>query len=191
MIYMVNVKTKEHRRLSDDLVSHPDWVACKADPDGWIPHDGGECPLPGHVKCKVREDDWYSVSEISAEGWYWEPVTHYCPILDDKEEDMSWNGEGLPPVGVECEKLDMCGGRKKVVIVGHDVALGRAIYRDMDYSDLEYDSGLSKSFRPIRSAEDKAVAAMRDTSKLMRTQAARVYRDIRDGKIPGIRLDAE
>ena len=100
--------------------------------------------------------------------------------------DKQWNGEGRPPVGVKCEVRHI-GVWHETTIVGHDDGL--PVFKTDWCERYAYACGADFDFRPIRSAEDKAVAAMRDTSKLMRTQAARVYRDIRDGKIPGVKLD--
>lgn len=80
-------------------------------------------------------------------------------------EQPAWSGDGLPPVGAVVEvaiNSGMFDYAKEVVIVGHDKVLGRAVYRDMDWSDLEYDSALADDFRPIRTDEEKAVGEMYD-----------------------------
>ena len=57
MKYLVNNKTKEHVKkglaplwLDED----PDWRTVEADSEGWIPWDGGECPLPDGARCEVK-----------------------------------------------------------------------------------------------------------------------------------------
>ena len=196
MIYMVNVKTKEHCRLSDDLVSHPDWMARKADPDGWIPHDGGECPLPdGHrYEVKNRDGEW---GEGVIGKWVhgsWKDsfdIIAYRPILDDKEEDMSWNGEGLPPVGVECEAKDDYSQWQRCRIAGVEGSQLWIDFHDDGYATRHIDD---IEIRPIRSAEDKAVEALVKEFVIpggAGDLAERAYHAIRDGKIPGILLDAE
>lgn len=78
-------------------------------------------------------------------------------------EQPAWDGDGLPPVGAVVEvaiNSGMFDYSKQVVIVGHDNVLGRAVYRDMDWFDLEYDSALADDFRPIRTDEEKAVSEM-------------------------------
>lgn len=60
MKYLVNTRTKEHRIYDEsqhgDLPNHKYRVA-QADSEGWIKHDGGECPLPdeGWVHVKHRD----------------------------------------------------------------------------------------------------------------------------------------
>lgn len=205
MLYAINER-KEHRVHAPGEPYSLDECIVQADADDWIPWEGGECPLPDGSLHEVQWKDGVASRDDEPETWNWrcesDPIIAYRPILDDKEQDMSeqeWNGEGLPPVGVECEHIDMLGGRYRVLIVGRDIAIGRAIFRSMDFSDLEYESGLAGDFRPIRTAaqkaEDEAVGAMwaaweRGDRKGGRPQTMReIYTAIREGCIPGVKLE--
>ena len=60
MIYAINRQTKEHRVVtSNGLVCEKEWYTAhgwllrQADADGWIPWEGGECPLPDDARIKV------------------------------------------------------------------------------------------------------------------------------------------
>jgi len=97
MMYIVNNRTKEHRRAdipegmagwvmdgSDDV-----WNAVQADDDGWIPWQSGECPLPPMSKCYVRDEyapeedgNQYLAEDVVWGGRLGTTITGYCPILD-------------------------------------------------------------------------------------------------------------
>lgn len=76
--------------------------------------------------------------------------------------NQEWDGQGVPPAGTIVEVLwDMqYHGSRKVVVVGYDEALHRVVYRDLDWSDLDYDSALLDCIRPARSAEEVAIGEM-------------------------------
>lgn len=81
----------------------------------------------------------------------------------------TWNGEGLPPVGLECETLwsSTTGEYVSVLVVGHDG--DRAVVR-FTSSDRkgEYDSDRQHNeygrpiFRPLRTVEERAEEALRE-----------------------------
>lgn len=110
-----------------------------------------------------------------------------------------WNGEGLPPVGCECELFDSESGWETVVIkfIGNKTAV-------VDTEDgEEYSFELSTcDFRPIRSEADKkrdeCIVKLTDAicgeipDTGMATAAIfaeRVYDAIAGGKIPGVKLE--
>ncbi|ELQ6160116.1 hypothetical protein R2281_003883 [Cronobacter dublinensis] len=66
-----------------------------------------------------------------------------------------WDGEGLPPVGCECEAIYGRDAWFKVKIIAHDS--GRVIGRwlEGDRNDDLLDYSHQESFRPIRSEADK------------------------------------
>lgn len=78
------------------------------------------------------------------------------------EKPAEWDGVGVPPAGTLIELLsDMQHhSSRKVVVVGFDSTLKRVVFRDLDWSDLEYDSALLDRVRPIRSEREKAVEEM-------------------------------
>lgn len=208
MIYLVNQSTKEHKVAglpegingwtfdgSDDV-----WRVVQADSDGWIKWDGSdECPLPERAKCHVGDESgWRSTHALSAGGWSWAEVDKYKPTLNDKEQDMTttavddqhavdtgeWDGEGLPPAGCEVEAFaddEWCRAEWFKQHNGqHAVFFIRS--RALGWAD---------DIRPIRTAaqraEDEAVEAMRQFFR--RGTFRDVYRAIREGRIPGVRLD--
>lgn len=117
----------------------------------------------------------------------------------------SWNGEGLPPVGCECEYLDNNGkwypvtvkyaSDQLVVISGVIKILG-----EEQETEIAKDIITDKpQFRPLRTEEDKKRDAVLDAIYGALTKAERahnradeaeaVYDAIAAGKIPGVKLD--
>lgn len=107
-----------------------------------------------------------------------------------------WNGEGLPPVGTECEYTLNNGSTWNVctinTIVGtQGVVMNRDVFEGVQYVSL-HDYPNTK-FRPIRSARDKAVEAMfhmlPEGHKIGIDTRQFIYDAIAAGKIPGVKLD--
>ncbi|MEH5098728.1 hypothetical protein PO486_12640 [Atlantibacter hermannii] len=110
-----------------------------------------------------------------------------------------WNGEGLPPVGFECEALFDSGSSEwyRAKIIGHDEGrvVGRWVEGPKAYEILEYSSPHG-AFRPILSeSERKRDEALKYLSHSLRAngsvsdeQLSRLYADIAAGKIPHIQL---
>ncbi|WP_105629755.1 hypothetical protein [Cronobacter malonaticus] len=106
-----------------------------------------------------------------------------------------WDGEGLPPVGCECE-ISVCGGWEPGRIVFSDENIGVAYVCESSLSPtLDCVSGFSalKHFRPIRSEADrrrdeiaKDINAAVDASG---TLGHVLYDAIAAGKIPHIRIE--
>lgn len=106
-----------------------------------------------------------------------------------------WNGEGLPPVGCECEaKFRHRNSAEwmyfRCVAVDCDVAFGWA---GKDAVALEWES---YQFRPIRSeAERKRDESLRviyeilDAGTSTKQDATDIYDAIAAGKIPGVKLE--
>jgi hypothetical protein len=88
MKYLVNRKTKEHKLTTNTMSwGDKDWTLVQADPEGWIKHDGTECPLPDGARCDIRFNSGALVNTKTAYGWVWKNATHYRPILDDKVQE--------------------------------------------------------------------------------------------------------
>jgi hypothetical protein len=96
MKYLINSKTKEHKvyRPDTNYFFDADCRIVQADSEGWIKHDGGECPLPDDVRCAVKIADGSTCSGYfhKARQWEWETsgdmshdITHYRPILEQAE----------------------------------------------------------------------------------------------------------
>lgn len=111
-----------------------------------------------------------------------------------------WDGEGLPPVGCECEALYDSGGGEwflaKILAHDNDAVIGRWLEGAGVYSLLDYSSPHG-SFRPIRSNADKKREeiilqmshSLRANGSVTGDQLCRLYSDIAAGYIPHIRID--
>lgn len=72
-----------------------------------------------------------------------------------------WNGEGLPPVGTECERSMNGNDWFKTTIVAHSVPSYREPQAAFCDNDGKFNGwGYESAFRPIRSERDKAVDEM-------------------------------
>lgn len=101
-----------------------------------------------------------------------------------------WNGDGLPPVGCECEMawIEAEFAPCKILFVGEEVVLVKREKRESCYTIP------TVKFRPIRSEADRkrdeAVGAMLNAQSY---GGQDIYCDIYDaiaaGKIPGIRIE--
>lgn len=102
---------------------------------------------------------------------------------------VEWNGEGLPPVGTECER-SWTGDKWltcRVLFIGDENIVLKLATREVSYLILDV------KFRPIRSARDKAVEAMfyaipKDLRVGIDCRQS-IYDAIAAGKIPGVKLD--
>jgi len=96
MKYLVDKKTKEHRPYFGGSI---EWAEdqgldiVRADSEGWIPHTGTECPLPGDCMVEIRfNDEKVSLQAHNADQWSWNrtnsfaDITHYRPILAEPEK---------------------------------------------------------------------------------------------------------
>src|SRR5690554_1510753 len=210
MIYAINKRTKEHRVCEDGVtLDGIGWRFVEADADGWIPWEGGECPLPDGADYEVRHKYGKVVSKREAEKYndQWarkgllSDIIAYRPILDAgapaEPEAPEWDGDGeCPPVGSKCMR-----GCDRVVILAHtnvgspyDPAV---VYQSLTEPD-EIDWDVCNVFSPIRTAaqraEEKAVEVMYPIIDEVHEDgpveiARTLYRAIRDGKVPGVKLD--
>jgi hypothetical protein len=110
MLYLINKHTKEHKVLTaDSMWSHSDWEVAQADQNGWIAHDGGECPLPNESRCDVKMKGFDSdYKNVQVKGSDWDlpvamrrAITHYRPILTVYTPPQSVVPEGYVLVPVE------------------------------------------------------------------------------------------
>ncbi|ELY4803990.1 hypothetical protein SM093_000950 [Cronobacter malonaticus] len=101
-----------------------------------------------------------------------------------------WDGEGLPPVGCECER-SWTGDKWlkcKILFISNETAVVKMVTGEAAYhlSDI--------TFRPIRSEADKrrdeAIAALKKLKpQLVGELAGSLYDEIAAGKIPHIRIE--
>lgn len=153
-------------------------------------HDGDWC---GNEFYTIRASD-YDTAIITSE--------QYEAALEASGGWIEWNGEGLPPVGVECEyslnsgaswfkcKIDYILGTQGLVMLADVFEGGQWV------SFHEYDGKLK--FRPLHTEAEKAreaaETAMRTclagTGAGITPMAAKgIYNAIAAGKIPGVKLE--
>ncbi|EIH4118698.1 hypothetical protein CHO22_003605 [Escherichia coli] len=156
---------------------------------------------------------------IVGSGWHDNKSLSSFKVNDDKSiidfdqyesalaasQKQTWNGEGLPPVGCECEYLDNNGkwypvtikyaSNQLVVISGITKILGVE-----QGTEIAKDIIIDKpQFRPLRTESERrheavlesicAVLEMADQDYKRRDEAKLIYEAIAAGKIPGVKLD--
>ena len=223
----------DHRKIgaSDKGVTKSQYDSALAASDGWIEWHGGECPVDSDaiVEVRYRKTNPYQYNNDRAGDFYWAHTGSCGDIIayrvhdqsinsranDDRlEQDLNdcigqdvaaeWDGEGLPPVGVECEyslnsgrtwfkcKIDYILGTQGLVMLADVFAGGQWV------SFHEYDGKLK--FRPLRTEYEKereaAETAMRTclagTGAGITPMAAKgIYEAIAAGKIPGVKLEGK
>ena len=207
MIYAINKRTKEHRIAQSDWAFAGAWHRVDADPDGWIPWNGGECPLPKGSRCQLKDEafpqedgETFDSDAVCWGGPRGTTITAYRPILE-KTEAPEWDGDGKPPVGTICEaqsgylgfwqgehlKAEVVAHRSDIVVCWSDEK-SLAFYCTPD------------ACRPLRTpaqrAEDETIQAMLRAASWANEDADdealcfELYHAIRDGKIPGVKLEA-
>lgn len=107
-----------------------------------------------------------------------------------------WNGEGLPPVGCECELFD-CDNWNPVIIkfVGDKYVVTERT--DLGYEVVYCVAGRPERFRPVRTeAERKREEVIKQLARSLSAnysvspgQVAQLYEDIAAGKITGVKMD--
>lgn len=126
-----------------------------------------------------------SLFNISAELWKVEMLP------------SEWDGEGLPPIGTVCERSFNGTQWFLTTIVAHVTPSSKGHQAAFCDNDGDYNGwGYAGSFRPIRSARDKAIEALSlvileshaDDDEDMNTETY-IYDAIAAGKIPGIKLE--
>lgn len=154
----------------------------------------------------IFNPNWHSKPDCWNEEYGWRnyikaerrPITE--PVVN-QQLTTEWDGEGLPPAGVECQvKTSIVQPYEwaKCEIVFSDEMSGVAfVYEDKSLDSLSARAARS-FFRPIRSPEDVA----RDEAKgiiaeLCRSSASNghsadlIYDAIAAGKIPGVTLSGK
>ena len=99
-----------------------------------------------------------------------------------------WDGEGLPPVGCECEARFIMGGEWfffRCVAVDCEIAFGWSGKEPATLNPSDYE------FRPIRSEADKKRDAIIEalTYHTNAADAADLYKAIAAGEVKGVKLD--
>lgn len=157
------VVTREQYEIA--LAARKEMIINKPDSDGWISWCGGECPVDGDVvvDVKFRAQGQADLDGDVADNFHWEHFSNGADVVayrlhKSEHQKPEWDGEGLPPVGCECEALYDSGRGEWFLakILAHDngAVIGRWLEGDGIYSLLDY-SLPHGSFRPIRSEADK------------------------------------
>lgn len=157
--------------------------------DGTIYFNGDIAP--DNYKLTQCSDGW---SRLKSAKDYSNAVTreHYEAALAACKPE--WDGEGLPPVGIEAE-VSVDGGRTWCLYKATSENNGMRLVEIGDFTE-EFQSN-NWMFRPIRSEADKkrdeAILqlshSLRANGSVTEEQLCRLYSDIAAGYIPHIRID--
>lgn len=105
-----------------------------------------------------------------------------------------WNGEGLPPVGCECEFISNDTSWGAVVVIGMDG--DKVVIKPSGETYYGITPSEKQVFRPIRSEADRkrdeslrVICEILDAGTSTKQDAADIYDAIAAGKIPGVKLE--
>ena len=200
--------------------------ALAAKNDGWIEWAGGECQVDAREMVDVIFGHGGRMSANIADCWLWTHkgtdsdiiayLLHKPQVAEqantDDEADLNecigqdaapaWNGEGLPPVGMEIEYSFAKVNYRTDFSRGKVLAYGmQSVFMEHWASKNEFIQPLDKiEFRPIRSEADrKRDAAVEAIDYWMPEfipdtpnkyyHAKKIYDAIAAGKIPGVKLE--
>lgn len=183
--------TREQYEAALAEKEHPlPWDDKNTDSDGWIDWAGGECPVDGNSLVEVKYRNGTVKTAERAKFYIWTNGYGSCSTTDadiiayrlhqpqeaeqaeaDDEADLNdcigqapapvWNGEGLPPVGVEFEYGSHRSRAKCLAIGLHYVfaSKGNPDDEESDYEELLIDAGTE--YYPV----DEERAAIRKVIK--------------------------
>lgn len=194
--------------------------ALAAKNDGWIEWAGGECPVDTKTLVDIRLKVGFTYKSCHPGDYSWRHAGGGGDIIAyrlhqtqeaeqakaDDEDNLNecigqdaapvWNGEGLPPVGCECE-YSLNGGKtwwkcKIDYIVGtQGVVMLCDTFEGVQYVQfLSYGNALK--FRPIRSEADRKRDEAVKTIMLTgwcQAAAEEIYDLVAAGKVPGVKLE--
>lgn len=175
----------------------PDGAVCATqDKDGEVCFSEGETPEFGLMAW--HDGDWCGneFRTITATDYDTAIITRaqYESALAASQKP-AWNGEGLPPVGCECEYISNGTSWGKVKVIGLDgekivIRPSGEIYYAITPSNKDV-------FIPFRTEEEKkrdiVVGAIKELFKCSNDpsvdDATLIFNAIAAGKIPGVKLD--
>ena len=193
--------------------------------EGWIECGGGECPVHESANVDIKLEDGSEKSDVPASAFIWQHDDDVTNIIayrlhkpeinsranDDRlEQDLNecigqdvdmpeWNGDGLPPDGVECEVRYVFAASNwmpfRCVKSDAGVAFGWSGGDPVTAPIGKYE------FRPLPghreatrdAACDKICDAIRDAKRKTNIilTAESIYDAIAAGKIPGVKLEGK
>lgn len=112
-----------------------------------------------------------------------------------ESQKPAWNGEGLPPVGCECEFISNDTSWGVVRVIGMDD--GKVVIKPSGETYYGITPSGRQAFRPLRTEADRkrdaAVEAMQreadEGDNWIYSEYEIIYDAIAAGKIPGVKLD--
>nr|UVN09992.1 MAG: hypothetical protein [Bacteriophage sp.] len=173
--YGVDTKCKSYFESDTEIVTKEQYeAALAAKNDGWIDWAGGECPVDTKTLVDIKLKDGSTYKSCHPGDYSWRHGGYNGDIIayrlhkpqvvteSDDEADLNecigqdvaqvWNGEGLPPVGCECEMQDGAGCWIDVDIIANKD--GFTFGWSYDYR-MVYFSDKENEFRATRSEADK------------------------------------
>lgn len=180
--------------------------------NNWIEWNGGECPVPKGTLVDLRYranacEDRMAVPALTygnmSDTDFWQHESHACDIIAyrlHQPEQQAWSGEGLPPVGTECElKFEHCSEweRYNILCIGKR----RVFVSQVTRSGEIFEGVVSLAgvmFRPIRTeAERKREEILKElrshVTNFNKTDVLHAIEEVYDaiaaGKIPGVKLE--
>lgn len=190
-------------------------AALAAKNDGWIDWGGGKHPpVSTNTAVDVKLEKGYVQSGYPAGEYSWEHVWQGSNIIAyrlhqpqeadkakaDDESDLNeciwqgvapaWNGEGLPPVGCECEFISNDTSWGPVVVIGMDG--DKVVIKPSGEAYYGITPSERQVFRPIRSEADRRRDEAVKTIMLTgwcQSFAEEIYDLVAAGKVPGVKLE--
>ena len=88
MKYLVNKLTKTHRVYEPRHVLFDEtiWTLVQSDEEGWIKHEGNECPLPEDAYCDIETRAGKAFGLKAGQIYWSDSITRYTPILTEQAE---------------------------------------------------------------------------------------------------------
>lgn len=167
---------------------------------GWP--DGVEEMLQGISRTiygdDISEETTLLYLEVLADDYIDATVTReqYEAALAAAQQPV-WNGDGLPPVGTECE-CHLAEGLIQSIVVGYDFGEKAVVMRNLSSGKYFSVQSCADFIKPIRSDADKKrdkiaqiimdiFYTLDDDNNYLRGEG--VYDAIAAGKVPGVKLD--
>lgn len=179
-----DVKVKKYDVVADDwatsIITREQYeAALAAKNDGWIEWGGGECPVDTKAIVDIKLKGGFTYKSCHAGDYSWRHAGGGGDIISyrlhklqevteaDDEADLNecigqdatpvWNGEGLPPVGCECQyrkhkKSEQSEWFTGVVKYASEFTV---VIQPVCYPGETVGHPANFEFRPIRSEEDE------------------------------------